>query len=124
MCSASRPKSKGRWARGRAGFIEISGAFRPPKAIPQKIWISKFSKRFHLAGIKYINDLMFAKTLVFQAFSKFLFGGFVGFQGLVVEKIWKTRRFQKSPAGQPTNFLAQPFLGAPSSAPRKGSVVE
>jgi len=78
-----------------------------------KILISKFSKRFHLAGIKYINDLMFAKTLVFQAFSKFLFGGFVGFQRLVVEKIWKTRYFQKSPAWPANQFPCSAFPWSP-----------
>ncbi|MGA2795016.1 MAG: hypothetical protein ABSE69_16100 [Roseiarcus sp.] len=58
-----------------------------------------------MAGINDINDLTFAKNLDFQAFSKFLFGGFVGFQALIVEKIWKWAISRNFPPARPPFLL-------------------
>jgi hypothetical protein len=54
----------------------------------QKPWIARNLQvlcKSLLYKPKYINALIFAPA----SFCKFLFGGFLGFQGLAGEKIWK-----------------------------------
>jgi hypothetical protein len=89
-----------------------------------KIWISKLSKTFHLAGINDINDLTFAKTLLLQAFSKFLFGGLVEFQRLVVEKIWKRAISRNLPPARPPFLLLRLSSGLRWARPKEQAPVE
>jgi hypothetical protein len=66
---------------------------RAPRGRRENIWISKFSPGFpnpYLASRWNISGLDIWRSKEFRRISKFLFGGFVEYQALAVEKIWKT----------------------------------
>ncbi|MGO8800442.1 MAG: hypothetical protein ACLQJL_15325 [Roseiarcus sp.] len=70
--------------------------------------------RIYPAGINDFNAMTLAKNLDFQASSKFFLGGFAGFQGLMVEKIWKCDFFD--PRAESSAVLLFPLSGSDHDA--------